>query len=71
MRCVVRVVKRGEIEKAKSEQASVGDRAIKESTPEMIIKSWITASRERRRAQAADSLRDFRRWEQNLCPLES
>ncbi len=32
----------------------------------MIVKSWITASRERRRAQTADYLRDFRRWEENL-----
>jgi pimeloyl-ACP methyl ester carboxylesterase len=65
MRSVVRVVKRGEREEANNSHAADGDRAVQKGTPELIIKSWITAFRERRRAEAADNLRDFKRWEEN------
>jgi hypothetical protein len=71
MRSVVRVVKRGEREGANNSQVGDGSRAVQESTPEMIIKSWIAASRERRSTQAADRLRDFKRWKQEVCLLEA
>jgi hypothetical protein len=71
MRSVVKVVKRGEREGANNLHVGDGSRAVQQSTPEMIIKSWITTSRERRRTQAADCLRDFKQWKQKLCLLEA
>ena len=65
MRSVVRIVKREERERSNNSPAAGGERAVQQSTPELIVKSWITASRERRRAQTADYLRDFKRWEAN------
>lgn len=69
MKPVIRVVKRGEREAANSSHTADSTRVAQQSRPEMIIKSWITASRERRRAEAADHLRDFKQWKENLCPL--
>lgn len=71
MNPVIRVVKRGEREGANNSHAADSTGVAQHSTPEKIIKSWITASRERRRAEAADHLRDFKRWEERLCLLES
>jgi hypothetical protein len=66
MRSVVRIVKREERERANNSPAAGRERAVRQNTPEMIVKSWITASRERRRAQTADYLRDFKRWDENM-----
>ena len=66
MRSVVRIVKREEGERSNNSPAAGGERAVQQSTPELIVKSWITASRERRRAQTADYLRDFKRWDENM-----
>jgi len=61
----VRIVKREERERRNNSHAADGERAVQQGTPEMIVKSWITASRERRRAQSADYLQAFKRWEEN------
>lgn len=71
MKPVIRVVKRGEREGANNSRATDSTGMSQQSRPEKIIKSWITASRERRRAEATDHLRDFKRWGERLCPLES
>ena len=65
MMSVVRVVKREEREAENNSAAADAVRAIERVTPETIIRSWITASRERRRAEVADYLRDFKRREEN------
>ena len=67
MSSVVRIVKREERERANNSPSEDGSRvpAVQQTTPEMIIKSWITMSRERRRAEAADYLLDFKRWEES------
>jgi hypothetical protein len=66
MRAIVRV-KREEREGANNSSSAAGDRVAQRTTPEMIVKSWIVASRERRRAEAADYLRNFRQWNEKLC----
>jgi pimeloyl-ACP methyl ester carboxylesterase len=38
--------------------------AVQQTPPEMIINSWITAARERRRVKAVAKLLDFKRWEE-------
>ena len=66
MHCV-RVVKRNERERANNfvveDQATIPPRM----TPEMVVKSWITARRERREAEMKSFLLDFSRPQGNLC----
>ncbi len=73
MQPVVRIVKRLEREGANNSRVSDGARTVEQSTPEIagIVKSWIREFRERRRDEAADHLRDFKRWGERLCLLES
>jgi len=67
MSSVVRIVKREERERSNNSSSDDGSgvAAIQQTTPEMIIKSWITASRNRRQTEDADYLRNFRRWDEN------
>jgi len=69
MGSVVRIVKREERERANNSSSADSDRVAHRNTHEMIVKSWIVASRERRRAEAADYRRNFfRQWnEKQLC----
>jgi hypothetical protein len=64
MKSGVRVVKREERE-AHNNVLGADDFATPRSTPESIVKSWITAARERRLTQAATGLRKFSGWEEN------
>jgi len=65
MNFVVRVVKRRDREAAdKSDSASVPSEDRRSRT-EMIVKSWITASRERRRVETADHLSQVKAWQKH------
>ena len=64
MKSCVRVVKREERE-ARNNLLEADNLVAPRSTPESIVKSWITASRERRLTQAATGLRKFRGWDAN------
>jgi len=66
MRNVIRIVKRGDREEAKPTGVVEGGSVRARRSPEMIIKEWIAGSRQRRRAEAEESLRNFRRWDGNL-----
>ena len=68
MRPVVRVIKRGERQGANSSHWDGDSRVSQRSTTEMIVKSWITLSRERRRTEAEQYQRGFKRWEEELAP---
>ncbi len=57
---VVRIVKREERERAQNSGVAEVEKVVQQTTPEMIIKSWITTSRERRRARTADYLKAFK-----------
>ena len=66
MRSVVRV-KREKRECANNASSTASEKVVQKSTPEMIVKSWIAASRERRRAEAVAYQRNFRQWNEKLC----
>jgi len=70
MRSVVRV-RREERERFDNAISADGEVAIQKSTPEMIVKSWIAASRERRRAEAVAYQQNFRQRNKKLCLSES
>lgn len=63
MNFVVKVVKRQDREAA-NDSASVPHQNLQSST-EMIVKSWITATRERRRLEVADHLSQVKAWQEN------
>jgi pimeloyl-ACP methyl ester carboxylesterase len=67
MRSAVRIVKREERGAANNARAADGARAVQQSAPEIarVVKGWISESRERRRAETADSRRDVERWRGN------
>ena len=71
MSSVLRIVKREERECADKPPVVDEETAVQRSTPEMIVKSWIAASRERRRAETANSHLSLGRWKANLCSLGS
>jgi hypothetical protein len=60
MSSVVRIVKREERERTQNSGVVEVERVVQQTTPEMIIKGWITSTRERRRIQAADYLKAFK-----------
>ena len=62
----VRVVKREEREAANN--LAVVDQATTHTrmTPELVVKGWITATRERRQTEMK-ALLDFKRPQGNLC----
>ena len=64
MKSGVRVVKREERE-ARNNLLEADDPVAPRSTPESIVKSWVTAARERRLTQATTGLRNLRRWDEN------
>ena len=65
MKSGVRVVKREDREAASNSVVVDDTTMVQRSTPESIVKDWITASRERRRNQAANCLQEIRRWDKN------
>ena len=65
MKSGVRVVKREDREAATNSVVVDDTTMVQRSTPESIVKDWITASRERRRNQAANCLQEIRRWDKN------
>ena len=65
MKSGVRVVKREDREAARNPVVVDETTMVQRSTPEGIVKDWITASRERRRNQAANCLQEIRRWDKN------
>ena len=69
MRSVVRV-KRVERERLGNAVAADGEVAVQKRTPEMIVKSWIEASRELRRREAVAYHQNFRQWNQKVCLSE-
>jgi hypothetical protein len=69
VRSVVRV-RREERERSGNAISADAEVAIQKCTPEMIVKSWIAASRERRRADAL-AYQQNREWNQKLCLSES
>lgn len=64
MKSGIKVVKREERE-ARNNLLVTDELAASRSTPESIVKSWITSARERRVTQAANGLREFRSWDEN------
>ena len=63
MKSGIRVVKREDREAASNSVVVDDTTMVQRSTPESIVKDWITASRERRRNQAANCLQEIRRWD--------
>ena len=63
MKSGVRVVKREDREAASKSVVVDDTTMVQRSTPESIVKDWITASRERRRNQAANCFQEIRRWD--------
>ena len=63
----VRVVKREEREAANNLAVADQTASPPRMTAEMIVKSWITATRERRHAEMKAFLLDFKRPQGNLC----
>ena len=70
MRSIVRV-KREEREGADNSSSTEREKVVQKSTPEMIVKSWIAASRQRRRAEAVAYQRNFKQWNEKLCLASS
>jgi hypothetical protein len=64
MSALIRIVKRGQREG--TDNAVDNSRVVPRTTPEEIVKNWITSSRERRKAEAEEVQRSFRRWDENL-----
>jgi hypothetical protein len=63
----VRVVKRIEREVANNSRAADGAGVVPQSAPDTarIVKSWISESRERRQAEAADYRLGLKRWRES------
>ena len=69
MKCRVRVVKREDREAVENSPRADNITRDERSTPESVVKSWITAARERRRSQAENCLQQIRRWDKNIVTL--
>lgn len=66
----IRVLKRCNREQATSLGTVEESKVVQRTTPEMIVKNWISSSRERRRVEAEEYQRSFKRWDENLALLE-
>jgi hypothetical protein len=60
----VKVVKRADREAA-NQRAEIGS-TVQRSAPELIVKGWIAAARERRKVDQNLGHRNFRLWEESL-----
>ena len=69
MKSKIRVLKRCNREQAIGSEAVDGSKVVERMTPEMIVKNWISASRQRRRVEAEEHQRSFKQWEENLVVL--
>ena len=65
MRSIVRVKR--EERKGANNSSTEREQVVQKGTPEMIVRSWIAASRERRRAEAVAYQRNFTQWNEKLC----
>ena len=66
MKSGIRVVKREDREAVENSQEPDDTARGKRSSPESIVKGWITAARERRRSHAENCLQEIRRWDKNI-----
>jgi len=67
----VRIVKRKEREAANNLVVVHQTMAPARMTPEMVVKSWITATRERHQAKMKAFLLDIKSGQGNLCLVVS